>query len=124
MSKDERMETLKKMATDCAGKEGAAPNEVSEVLAKKMPSSKGGKCIYACIGETLSVMKDNKVDVEGVVNVAKMAYDGDAEKEKKARELANDCLSATDADRCEAAAKIFDCGHQAFKTRGFSFENL
>lgn len=58
----------------------------------------------------LSQIKDNKVDIEGVVNVAKMAYSGDEERAKKARDLATDCSAITDADRCEAAAKIFDCG--------------
>lgn len=39
-----------------------------------------------------------------------MAYSGDEERAKKARDLATDCAAITDADRCEAAAKIFDCG--------------
>lgn len=42
--------------------------------------------------------------------MAKMAYSGDEERAKKARDLATDCAAITDADRCEAAAKIFDCG--------------
>lgn len=42
--------------------------------------------------------------------MAKMAYMGDEERAKKARDLANDCAAITDADRCEAATKIFDCG--------------
>lgn len=69
-------------------------------------------------------MKNSQVDVEGTVNLAKMAYEDDEEKAKKARELATDCASVTDTDRCEAASKIFDCGHNVFQTRGFSFENL
>lgn len=69
-------------------------------------------------------MKNNQVDVEGTINLTKMAYADGEEKSKKARDLANDCSSVTDTDRCEAAAKIFDCGHTAFQARGFSFENL
>lgn len=44
------------MAEECAKQEKASADETAEVIAKKMPSSKGGKCIYACIGETLKVV--------------------------------------------------------------------
>lgn len=56
MTKEERMEALKKMVEECATKEGASADDTAEVIAKKMPSNKGGKCVYACIGETLGVV--------------------------------------------------------------------
>lgn len=56
MSKEERMNALKNMAEECAKQEKSTADETAEVLAQKMPTSKGGKCIYACIGETLKVV--------------------------------------------------------------------
>lgn len=56
MSKEERMNALKSMAEECAKQEKSSADETAEVLAQKMPTSKGGKCIYACIGETLKVV--------------------------------------------------------------------
>lgn len=53
-----------------------------------------------------------------------MAYDGDAKKIETARGLANDCINITDSDRCEAAIKIFECGHAAAKNRGMTFEDV
>ena len=53
-----------------------------------------------------------------------MAFDGDAKKVQMARDLANDCAGITDPDRCEAAVKIFECGHNAVKTRGITFEDV
>lgn len=64
------------------------------------------------------------MDIEGVGNVAAMAFDGDASKVQAARDLANACVAVTDADRCEAAAKIFACGDDAAKDRGFSLKDL
>lgn len=69
-------------------------------------------------------MKNNQVDVESTAAVADMAFDGDARKVQVARELANDCAGITDVDRCEAAVKIFECGHQNIKKRGITFENV
>lgn len=69
-------------------------------------------------------MKDNKVNVDGLVSLVTMAYDGDAAKIQTAKDLANDCMGATDGDRCEAATKIIHCGHESAKTHGFSFETM
>lgn len=69
-------------------------------------------------------MKNNQVDVESTVAIADMAFDGDAKKVQMARDLANDCAGITDPDRCEAAVKIFECGHSAVKTRGITFEDV
>ena len=69
-------------------------------------------------------MKNNQVDVESTVAIADMAFDGDAKKVQMARDLANDCAGITDPDRCEAAVKIFECGHNAVKTRGITFEDV
>lgn len=69
-------------------------------------------------------MKNNQVDVENTAALADMAYDGDVTKVSMARDLANDCTGVTDADRCEAAVKIFECGHIAAKKRGLDFEDV
>lgn len=53
-----------------------------------------------------------------------MAFDGDAAKIQTARDLASGCADVTDADRCEAAFKIFECGHHAVKAKGTTFEDL
>lgn len=69
-------------------------------------------------------MKNNRVDIEGTVSVAAMAFDGDATKVQVARDLANDCANITDADRCEAAEKICACGREAAKSRGLKFKDM
>lgn len=71
-----------------------------------------------------SQIKDNKVDADGAAAIAKMAFDGDAAKIQTARDLASGCADVTDADRCEAAFKIFECGHHAVKAKGTTFEDL
>lgn len=63
-------------------------------------------------------MKDNKVNVEGYVGLAKMAFDNDAAKVQIANEIANACVTVTDPNRCEAAFKVLQCGEEAAKAHG------
>lgn len=76
------------------------------------------------ISNFLLQMKNNQVDVDTVIALAERAFDGDAKKVEMAQSLASDCAAVTDADRCEAAIKIFECGHIAAKTRGMNFEDV
>lgn len=64
------------------------------------------------------------MDIEGVQNVAAMAFDGNPSKIQVAKDLANECADVTDDDRCEAAAKIMECGQNAAKNKGLTFEEL
>lgn len=53
-----------------------------------------------------------------------MAFDGSPTKVQVAKDLANDCADVTDPDRCEAAEKIMECGQNAAKSRGLTFDEL
>ncbi|XP_031638585.1 uncharacterized protein LOC116350788 [Contarinia nasturtii] len=124
MTKEQVMELYNKMVEECAKKESGSSTDIEEVFAKKLPSTKNGKCIHACVGETTGLIKDNKVNVEGAIAMAKMVYDNDAAKVQMANDLANDCIGVTDGERCEAAFKIIQCSEQAHKARGVSFLDL
>lgn len=69
-------------------------------------------------------MKNNQVDVDGVTSITKMAFVEDATKVQMATELAKACISVTDTDRCEAAAKIYECGHTTAKDKRLSFDEI
>lgn len=66
-------------------------------------------------------MKNNQISVDGVVALAKMAFDGDAAKLKTAQDIANDCVNETAGDRCEASVKILECTVKAHKARNLDF---
>lgn len=53
-----------------------------------------------------------------------MAYDGDAEKMALAKEFATACADLTDADRCQAAFKIFECMKNLAIERGIKYDDL
>lgn len=65
-----------------------------------------------------------KLDIGSVAAMAKKYHDGDSATLKLTRDLATECASVTDADRCELGVKIFECGHNFAKSRGISFEDV
>lgn len=44
------------MANECATKEGGTPADVAELLEHKPSSGRGGKCIRACLAETIGIV--------------------------------------------------------------------
>lgn len=44
------------LATECAAHEGATDADIKSVLAMELPTTKGGKCLNACIGETTGIV--------------------------------------------------------------------
>lgn len=70
-------------------------------------------------------MRDNRLDVKNnIIALAEEEFESDEEGIQMVRDLANDCADVTDSDRCEAAIKIFECGHISAKVRGVSFEEI
>lgn len=47
-----------KMAKECATKEGASSADIDELIAHKPASGKGGKCIRACLFETVGIVSE------------------------------------------------------------------
>lgn len=66
--------------------------------------------------------KDNKLNVEAIIEMGKMKFDDDPDKVQIIRDIANDCSSVTDIDRCVSAGKICKCIHEAATARKFMFE--
>lgn len=56
MTKEQRIETMTKMLHECAKKEGGSSDDVNNILAEKDPTTKGGKCTQACMGETIGIV--------------------------------------------------------------------
>lgn len=59
MTKEERIDAFFKLANYCVGKEGATNDELEEILSRKIPKSRAGSCLPACISETLGIVSLN-----------------------------------------------------------------
>lgn len=54
---EQRIELFTKMANECTTKEGGSQTDVDEMIAKKPASSKAGKCVRACVAETIGMVR-------------------------------------------------------------------
>lgn len=53
MSVEQRQELENRLASECAKKEGVTDADLAEMKDRKLPTTQSGKCLHACIIETL-----------------------------------------------------------------------
>lgn len=68
MSKEDRVEAFFKMASNCVEKEGATTEDLEEILSRKIPKSRAGSCIPACLGETLGIVSQISNITENIIH--------------------------------------------------------
>lgn len=124
MTAEERKAMGASLMAECKAKESGTDADVNALLDHQIPTTKSGKCLAACLGETTGIVKDGKPSIEGSVNLAKMAFEGNEKAISVAREVATECGSIADADRCELAGKMMNCMHEAFTKRGINPEEI
>lgn len=112
------MDKYMNIAKECAAKEGASDADIQSAMSFKMPTTKSGKCLAACVGEQMKVIQANKIDVPAVMDMVKNAFGDDAETLKTAGEIVTPCQGVTDGDRCEAVGKIMECTDKGIKAHG------
>ena len=61
MTEDQHKEIFMKLIKDCSVKEGALSGDLTEIFASMKPITKPGKCILACIGETIKIVMHNHI---------------------------------------------------------------
>lgn len=82
---------------------------------------------YECFNHNLNFFKqitNGKTDVSMSIELAKTAFGEGDPKVAIAEEIAHECAEVTDPDRCEAAAKQYDCARSGAIKRGIKFEEL
>lgn len=59
MSADEKKALKEKLGADCQAKEGASDDEMARLHKHEMPATKEGKCVIACVFETIGIVSFN-----------------------------------------------------------------
>lgn len=145
MSRDKVEEAANKLLKDCGKRERVSRADVEYLKERKPPQTRAQKCLAACVGETIglvrfiiltvktviskficfsSQLRDRRTSIETAVKLAKSAVGVDDPRVAVARDVATECHSVTDEDRCEAAAKIYGCARNRAVEHGFKFEDL
>lgn len=69
-------------------------------------------------------IKDGKVYVEGAIRLGRMIFDDDKEAQNAATEVAHECETVTDSDRCEMAMKLMNCSIHEVERRQLGVEKF
>lgn len=120
MSLDERKAMEKQLLNECKTKEGATDADVESILNRQLPTTQSAKCLNACLVETVGLVKNGKPNVDGAVELAKMAFDGNDKAMKMAKEIGEECAHVADSDRCELSYKMMACAQEAITKRGIN----
>lgn len=97
MSEGEREAMIADLLAKCKAQEGATDSDIEGALAYAFPTTRSGQCFHACMMESLGVMKDGKISVEGSVKIAEMS--GDPAKVKNSEIVGTECQSVGGGDR-------------------------
>ncbi|KAG5681357.1 hypothetical protein PVAND_010801 [Polypedilum vanderplanki] len=119
MTKDEAKEMMKSMAEECRKKEAASEAELEKMINEEYPTSKEGKCMIHCLQEQYGVTQDGVYQKDTVKSLIEMMAGDDENKRAAAEDIAEECKSKTDSDKCEQAILIGKCLEEGGKKRGF-----
>ncbi|KAL7036137.1 hypothetical protein ACKWTF_008709 [Chironomus riparius] len=114
---------MKAIAGKCKKQENASDDDVDKMSKGEPIQTKEGKCMAACLGEQFGMLKDNKLATDGAIKKISKMMGKDEDKKQKLEESLSACAETTDADRCEAADKIFQCLKTETSKRGLDFLN-
>lgn len=119
MTKEDRGKFAKILVEECKSQEGATDADVDAAMNHESPNSRGLKCMHACMHEKLGIIKDGVVSIDGTLEFSKKAFGEDAtDAINMAKDIATECASITDPERCELSAKHYDCVQKAMEKRG------
>ncbi|KAF2904931.1 hypothetical protein ILUMI_01242 [Ignelater luminosus] len=107
----------------CVTEVGANEADISEIMARKMPSRKEGRCLISCFLKKFHLQgADGKPDREGTMALLEPLHDDDAEMYTKLIQIAIKCgpeVSNTDlTDHCDIALEIVACSMREGKLIG------
>lgn len=136
------------IAYNCRVTENASEDDVKTLLVGDLPKTRSSKCLHACVQESIGLVsfalhffsiefnfevltflyiiqiKDGNVYVEGAIRLGRMIFDDNEEAIKAATEVAHECETVTDSDRCEMAMKLMNCSTHEVKRRNLGVEKL
>lgn len=116
---------LLSLLADCTEREGATDDEMGYIMARMPPETRGHKCLAACMGESIGLMRDSKPDMKTVAKMARQAFGPDSPKIEIAKQMTATCAATvTSDDRCEAASQMYICSTEEAKKHGYEFSDF
>ncbi|XP_050355723.1 uncharacterized protein LOC126776905 [Nymphalis io] len=110
---NEEVEPFRKNLTECAHQVKASTVDVDNFLKRIPQSTMPGKCFVACILKRNSIIKNNKIVQENLLEANKAVYGEDSEVMSRLKTATVECNRVIEGifEICEYASVFNDCMH-------------
>ncbi|NP_001140186.1 odorant-binding protein 2 precursor [Bombyx mori] len=110
---NEDIEPFRKNLTECARQVKASMADVEKFLKRIPQSNMEGKCFVACILKRNSLIKNNKLSQENLLEVNRAVYGDDSEVMSRLKTAILECSKIVEDifEICEYASVFNDCMH-------------
>lgn len=107
------VEPFRKNLTECARQVRASMNDVENFLKRIPQSTLQGKCFVACILKRNSIIVNNKVSIQNLLETNRAVYGDDNEVMSRLKSAVDECTDVADGifEICEYASVFNDCMH-------------
>ncbi|TMW51720.1 hypothetical protein DOY81_003212 [Sarcophaga bullata] len=118
--KKQAMASLMTKVDECKTEVGAKDSDIAELMEKKSPASKEGKCLLLCLMQKYEVMNgDGEFIKDAAIKHAEKYVDGDEARMAVATEIIDTCTAIeVESDPCEAAAQYCMCFDEQAEAHG------
>ncbi|KAF9802897.1 hypothetical protein SFRURICE_015494 [Spodoptera frugiperda] len=109
----ENVEPFRKNLTECARQVKASMADVENFIKRIPQASLQGKCFVACILKRNSIIKNNKISQEHLLEANKAVYGEDSEVMARLKTAVVECTQVVEGifEVCEYASVFNDCMH-------------
>lgn len=115
---DDYVAMARQLISDCKKKEGASDADEAGAMDGRAPTTRGGKCIHACLAEATGIIKEGKLNMDDLIGITAQKSEKDKRSARIAKQIVNICSKLSESDRCEYSAKALACARQAMARLG------
>ncbi|KAF5285300.1 hypothetical protein FQA39_LY04399 [Lamprigera yunnana] len=108
--KSKAMGAMSEITEKCVKRVDATEEDIAELMEKKPPTRKQGKCLMLCFSKEVGMIKNGKIDREGTLKMLEPLKADDAEAYAKVVNVMNkvfeEMANEEEEDECEYAFKL------------------
>ncbi|CAH0397043.1 unnamed protein product [Chilo suppressalis] len=110
---NDEVEPFRKNLTECSRQVKASMVDIENFLKRIPQTSMQGKCFVACILKRNAIIRNNKVDDNGLLEANRAVYGDDSEVMSRLKSAVGECKQVVDNifEICEYASIFNDCMH-------------
>ncbi|KAG5667146.1 hypothetical protein PVAND_015143 [Polypedilum vanderplanki] len=102
---EEKKKMMMESIAACKASTGASDDDIAKLMLHKKPEAKEGKCMFNCFMEKMGMLKEGKMNKDGLVAWGKSMNAADDLVGK----IISECEEVSDPDACESGINVGFC---------------